>query len=63
MTIYIVHSIPLLMSVVQVFVNDRMAFVSHLIKADSVGSEKHLGINFKVKPHSFFVVLSFGCHR
>ena len=49
MTVYIVHSLKSLMSVVQVFVGDKMSFVAHLVKADTVGSDKHLGINFKVR--------------
>ena len=49
MTIYIVHSLPLMMSVVQVFVASQMALVAHLVNADTVGSYKHLGVNFKVQ--------------
>jgi hypothetical protein len=35
-----------------------MSFVAHLIKADTMGSEKHLGINFKVNRDFSLVVLS-----
>ena len=48
LTVYIVHSLPLLMSVVQLFVGSQMAFVAHLVNADTVGSDKHLGVNFRV---------------
>lgn len=49
MTVYLVHSLPLNMSVVQVFVKDKMAAVAHLVGLEQVGYEKTLGINMQVR--------------
>ncbi len=44
-TVYLVHSLPLEMSAVQLFVGARMAVVAHLVGADTVGADNEdLGI-------------------
>jgi hypothetical protein len=50
MTAYIVHSLPLLMSAVQIFVADRMSVVAHLVGLEQIGYEKELGLNLNVRP-------------
>ena len=57
MTAYIVHSLPLLMSAVQIFVKDRMSVVAHLVGIDQIGYEKELGLTLNVSALHFFVQL------
>jgi len=38
MSVYLVHSLPLLLSAVQVFVKGKMAVVAHTVGADSIGT-------------------------
>ena len=45
LTVYLLHSLPLRMSVVQVFVGDRMACVGHLVTEATVGRERDLGLD------------------
>ncbi len=44
LTVYLVHSLPLEMSVVQVFAGARMAAVAHLVDASTVGALSLLGV-------------------
>ena len=44
MTAYIIHSLPLLMSAVQVFCKDQMAVVAHLVGLEQLGYESELGL-------------------
>ena len=45
MTAYLIHSLPLLMSAVQIYSGDRMAVVAHLVGLEQLGFEKDLGMN------------------
>ena len=44
MTAYLIHSLPLLMSAVQIFCGDKMACVAHLAGLDQIGYETELGL-------------------
>ena len=44
LTVYLLHSLPLRMSVVQVFVGDKMACVGHLVTEATIGREQDLGL-------------------
>ena len=44
LTAYLIHSLPCLMSAVQIFCGDRMAVVAHLVGVDQLGYEKELGM-------------------
>lgn len=48
MSAYIIHSIPLQQSAVQMFIGDQMAVVAHLIGLEQVGYEKVLGMTMGV---------------
>ncbi len=49
LTVYIIHSLPLKMSIVQVFVGDQMTLVAHLVYNDTIGKpEYYQGIKSKV---------------
>ena len=50
MTVYLIHSLPLLMSAVQVYTGDQMAVVAHLVGLEQVGYEADLGVNMSVSP-------------
>jgi hypothetical protein len=47
-TVYLLHSLPLRMSVVQVFVGSQMAVVSHLVTSDTIGRERKLKLDDEV---------------
>jgi len=42
MSVYLIHSLPLLLSAVQVFVGSKMAVVAHTVGPDTIGKEKKL---------------------
>ena len=44
MTAYLIHSLPLLMSAVQIFSGDQMAVVGHLVGLEQLGYEKDIGM-------------------
>ena len=48
MTAYLIHSLPLLMSAVQIFTGDKMAVVAHLVGLEQIGYETELGMNHNV---------------
>ena len=48
MTAYLIHSLPLLMSAVQIFTGDQMAVVAHLVGLEQIGYETELGMNLSV---------------
>ena len=54
MTAYLIHSLPLLMSAVQIFTGDQMAVVAHLVGLEQIGYEVELGMNHSVSYHSGF---------
>ena len=44
-SVYLIHSLPLEMSAIQLFVGERMAVVAHLVGPDTLGDlERHLGL-------------------
>ncbi len=45
-SVYVIHSLPTLMSVVQLFVGNRMAVVAHLVGEDTVGDREQLERTF-----------------
>ena len=49
MTAYLIHSLPLLMSTVQVFCKDQMAVVAHLVGLEQLGYESELGLTSIVR--------------
>ena len=49
MTAYLIHSLPLLMSAVQIFTGDQMAVVAHLVGLEQIGYETELGMNHNVR--------------
>lgn len=48
MTVYLIHSLPLLMSAVQIFCGDKMAVVAHLVGLEQLGYETDLGLTTAV---------------
>ena len=48
MSAYLIHSLPLKMSAIQIFVGDKMACVSHLVGEDTIAGEKKLGLDGEV---------------
>ena len=48
LSVYVIHSLPTLMSVVQLYVEDKMVMVCHLVSADTIGYEKALGLDNQV---------------
>jgi hypothetical protein len=48
MSVYVIHSLPTMMSVVQIFVEEKMSMVCHLVSADTIGYEETLGLNTQV---------------
>ena len=45
-SVYLIHSLPLEMSAIQLFVGDKMAVVAHLVGPDTIGkNEKNLGLD------------------
>ena len=49
-SVYLVHSLPLRMSAVQLFVGDRMAAVAHLVDSNTLGNvTKELGLQDDVR--------------
>jgi hypothetical protein len=54
MTVYLIHSLPLLMSAVQIFTGDQMAVVAHLVGLEQIGYESELGMNHSVSSPCVF---------
>ena len=52
MTAYLIHSLPLLMSAVQIFSGDQMAVVGHLVGLEQLGYEKDIGMTEAVSFNS-----------
>ena len=48
LTAYLIHSIPLLQSAVQIFAGDKMTVVAHLVGLEQIGYEKILGMSMGV---------------
>ena len=48
MSAYLIHSLPLKMSAIQIFVGDKMACVSHLVGEDTIGGETDLQLDGEV---------------
>ena len=48
LSVYVIHSLPTLMSVVQLWDKGEMVMVCHLVSADTVGYEKALGLDNQV---------------
>ena len=49
LTAYLIHSIPLQQSAVQLFVGDKMTVVAHLVGLEQLGYEKVLGMTMGVR--------------
>ena len=45
LSVYLIHSLPLKMSAIQVFKGDKMMTVAHLVGPSTLGYEKVLGLN------------------
>ena len=48
LTAYLIHSIPLQQSAVQIFAGDAMTVVAHLVGLEQIGYEKILGMSMGV---------------
>ena len=48
MSATVIHSLPLLMSVIQIFIKEKMVILCHLVGRDTIGYEKGLGLEIKV---------------
>ena len=59
MTVYLIHSISLLMSAVQVFCGGKMAVVAHLVGLEQLGYETDLGLTTAVRT----TICSLECAR
>ena len=53
MSAYLIHSLPLKMSAIQIFVGDKMACVSHLVGEDTIGGEIDLQLDGEVRRQKF----------
>ena len=53
MSAYLIHSLPLKMSAIQIFVGDKMACVSHLVGEDTIGGETDLQLDGEVRNPNF----------
>lgn len=53
MTVYLIHSISLLMSAVQVFCGGKMAVVAHLVGLEQLGYETDLGLTTAVRSQHY----------
>ena len=53
MSAYLIHSLPLKMSAIQIFVGDKMACVSHLVGEDTIGGETDLQLDGEVQSPNF----------
>ena len=49
MTVYLIHSLPLLMSAVQIYCGGNMAVVAHLVGLEQLGYETLLGMTKAVR--------------
>jgi hypothetical protein len=45
---YLIHSLPLLQSAVQIFAGDKMSVAAHLVGLEQLGYEKMLGMSMAV---------------
>ena len=54
MTAYLIHSIPLQQSAVQIFAGDKMSVVAHLVGLEQLGYEKSLGMTLGVSAATLF---------
>ena len=54
MSAYLIHSLPLKMSAIQIFVGDKMACVSHLVGEDTIGGETDLQLDGEVQRRNLF---------
>ena len=59
MSVYLIHSLPLKMSAIQIFVGDKMACVSHLVGEDTIGWEKDLELDGEVVYLRFLFFYNF----
>ena len=48
LTAYLIHSLPLQQSAVQVFAGEKMSVVGHLVGLEQIGYEKILGMTMTV---------------
>ena len=48
LTAYLIHSLPLQQSAVQIFCADKMSVVAHLVGLEQLGYEKTIGLNMAV---------------
>ena len=49
LSVYVIHSLPTLMSVVQLWDKGEMVMVCHLVSADTIGYEEALGLDNQVR--------------
>eukprot|EP00095_Tigriopus_kingsejongensis_P000673 maker-scaffold340_size202118-snap-gene-0.21 protein:Tk00673 transcript:maker-scaffold340_size202118-snap-gene-0.21-mRNA-1 annotation:"hypothetical protein LOTGIDRAFT_153725" len=57
-SVYLIHSLPLEMSAIQVFVGDKMATVAHLIGPDTLGhDEARLGLTDEIRNKPYRAML------
>ena len=54
MSAYLIHSLPLKMSAIQIFVGDKMACVSHLVGEDTIGGGTDLQLDGEVRRQKIF---------
>ena len=48
LSVYVIHSLPLMTSVVQIFIADKMVLVGHLIQDDTLAPDHRMFIDPKV---------------
>ncbi len=48
LSVYLIHSLPLEMSAIQLFIGERMSVVAHLVYEDTIGHEKSMHLNGEV---------------
>ena len=53
MSAYLIHSLPLKMSAIQIYVGDKMTCVSHLVGEDTIGGETDLQLDGEVQIPNF----------
>lgn len=55
-SVYLLHSLPLEMSAIQLFVGDKMAVVAHLVSKDTIGRIPNTGLDEDVITNYFFFI-------
>ena len=62
LSVYLIHSLALEMSAIQIFVGDKMAVVAHLVGKDTIGHEPNLQLEQEFKHLPWRAMIIKGIH-